>query len=350
MKVFTIGVNYASTHNNIAKGLKELGIEVRSLSVENKLSGYNDYSLIQTTNFTGKPLSPFSFNAYKIKYANYKLINEYADWADIIHVFSDTKALPLNIDVQLLRKSGKKCFVHFFGSDIRIPEIELSTNPYFHYVWHNKNYEYCNESEQASLKLQDKFKGFIPIVFDTFIFLNHAIFPTYNLLPHPTIIPDQVNTYEYIQGAPLKIAHAPSAPVAKGTRFIVDAISELQKNVPIDFTLVQNVSVNEYLRIIEGCDIYIDQLIWGAYGVAAQQAMSLGKPVVCYLKPILTEQLFSKDIPIINANPDNIRNVLELLIARPELLQTIGLSTRTYAQNTHHHLKVAQQLLDIYES
>jgi glycosyltransferase involved in cell wall biosynthesis len=149
---------------------------------------------------------------------------------------------------------------------------------------------------------------------------------------------------------PIKIAHAPSAPVAKGTKFITEAISKIKKNTALDFTLIQNVSINDYLRIIEDCDIYIDQLIWGAYGVAAQQAMSLGKPVVCYLKPILTEQLFSREIPLINANPDNIKNVIELLIAQPKQLQTIGLATRNYVKNTHDHLRVAHQLINIYES
>ncbi len=58
-----------------------------------------------------------------------------------------------------------------------------------------------------------------------------------------------------------------------------------EKNIPFEFKLLKNIPNEEYQQLVMEADIYVDQLIWGGYGVAAQQALQMGKVVVAYMTP-----------------------------------------------------------------
>ena len=74
--------------------------------------------------------------------------------------------------------------------------------------------------------------------------------------------------------------HAPSDPRAKGTAFIRRA-AELVDG--IDYRELTGRSHAQVLRALEHADLVIDQLCFGSNGVLAMEAMSMAKPVVCYL-------------------------------------------------------------------
>ena len=95
-------------------------------------------------------------------------------------------------------------------------------------------------------------------------------------------------------------------------------------------------------------DIIVDQLIVGSHGVFACEAMALGKPVICY---ILDELLptYPSGFPVINANPNNVKKVLEELICSPETRYEIGKKSRIYVEKVHDIKVVASKLLKIYK-
>ena len=81
--------------------------------------------------------------------------------------------------------------------------------------------------------------------------------------------------------------------------------------------------------------------------------MALGKPVVCYireedLKFIPAEM--RQDLPIINANPNNISEVLAQLVEEQDKLPYIGEQSRTYVEKWHDPMKVASRTKEVYES
>lgn len=149
------------------------------------------------------------------------------------------------------------------------------------------------------------------------------------------------------------VVHAPSHRGAKGTAFILDAVARLEKEgVAFDFVLVENLSNAEARKVYEKADLVIDQLLAGWYGGIAVEAMALGKPVVCYLREtdfVFLPDEMKSEIPIANANPYTIYNVLrELLTSDSSELALRGAKSRMYVERWHDSLRIAEQLKSDY--
>lgn len=113
---------------------------------------------------------------------------------------------------------------------------------------------------------------------------------------------------------PLLISHAPSNRIIKGTAKIIEAVERLKnEGISIDIDLIENVTNAETIRRIASSDLFVDQLGIGWYGLAAVEAMSLGKPVLCYLEPEQLDKVpaqMAKDIPIVSVNEQSIEEAL----------------------------------------
>jgi glycosyltransferase involved in cell wall biosynthesis len=343
-KVLLYGTNSASVINSLAIGFKKINIPVKSLSFDFNRSVYNNYSEIEcicTDNNPGRIKQYF----YKIK--GLVILIRYLLWCDIAHIYGNRG----KISYWLIAKLAKYKFVTFVGSDIRTPEIELGLNPFYKYAYYNNNYE-CHESNNNSDKLVHYLAnlnyGFI--VWDTGIFISREITGKVGIVPHASVNKSD-NHFVKSEAVDKKvlIIHSPTAPVAKGTEFVLKAIEKLkERNISFDFKLLKNIPNDEYQQFIAEADIYVDQLIWGAYGVAAQQALQMGKVVVAYMTPERLK-LYGNDLPVQNATIDNLGDVLEKLIRNSELRQQISRQSVRYYENMHKAENVAAKMLDTYK-
>jgi glycosyltransferase involved in cell wall biosynthesis len=151
------------------------------------------------------------------------------------------------------------------------------------------------------------------------------------------------------------ILHAPSHRGVKGTNYILDVVSRLKREgIPLELRLVEGVSHREARRIYEQANLLIDQLLCGWYGGLAVELMALGKPVICYIREgdlkFIPEQM-RKDLPIINATPRTIYEVLkEWLTFRKHELPEVGRRGRAYVERWHDPLKIAAKLKGEYEA
>ncbi len=143
------------------------------------------------------------------------------------------------------------------------------------------------------------------------------------------------------------IVHAPTSQVIKGTSFVIDAISNLKKKYKLKFHLVHGMPRSKALSIIRSSDIFLDQFVLGIHGMVTLEAMAFGKPVVCYIKPSLISK-YPADLPIINANPDNLAFVLEKLILDGKIRHETGKRSRAYVEKYHDAVKLAHELVEIY--
>ena len=88
---------------------------------------------------------------------------------------------------------------------------------------------------------------------------------------------------------------------------------------------------NTELRFLQAqADVFVDMLTYGFFGATAREAMMLGKPVVCYLRPEWLQQMraeipsYVDELPVISATPDTVHDVLTDLIQNPEKRREIG--------------------------
>jgi len=124
----------------------------------------------------------------------------------------------------------------------------------------------------------------------------------------------------------------------KGTPHIIAAIEQLQREgFDLAFMNMQGVE-SRYMRFHQAqADIIVDQLIYGGYGSTALEGLTLGKPVVCYIRPSWKEYLSSiypewNDCPIISATPETIYAELRKLVSDAEYRIRVGKESRRFAE------------------
>lgn len=127
---------------------------------------------------------------------------------------------------------------------------------------------------------------------------------------------------EFSKEHPLKVLHAPNHRTIKGTDFFIKAIEELRtEGYPIELILIQGKSNAEVLQAMSDVDVVADQLIIGWYAMFALEAMSMAKPVICYLRQDLIDLYLNSgnlesvdEIPHINSDFLSIKNTFIRII------------------------------------
>lgn len=155
------------------------------------------------------------------------------------------------------------------------------------------------------------------------------------------------------RGRPLRVLHAPNHREIKGSQHFVDAVRRLrEEGVAIELRVLEGVPNSEIRQAIAEADVIADQLIIGWYAMFALEAMSMGKPVICYLREDFlyfyeTAGLVHKgEIPIINCRPADVVDTLRRLATTDR--DTLGdLGARGIAfVNKHHSVDVVGRVFD----
>lgn len=141
----------------------------------------------------------------------------------------------------------------------------------------------------------------------------------------------------------------------KSTHIYLPLIEQL-KGEGFDLELMSFETVpNRDLRYYQlQADIFVDMLTYGFFGATAREAMMLAKPVVCYLRPEWLESMraeipdYVDELPIVNATPDTVRDVLIDLITHPEKRREIGARSREFAVKWHSSRRAARRFDAIY--
>ncbi len=346
-----LGCNHSSVLNSYCIGMEKLGVSYFAMSFEFNRSSYVNYSKIYTVYKKKVGLYETILGVFVLFYQLMK--------CDVIHIVSDfgiPSRLNRIVAPLLYSRKGIKYFITFTGSDIRDPEIELSINPFFKHAYHNPLYEgkYWETSEN-SYKHQSFFatKGFRLVANPEVVpFVNKELFRYSFLSFHPscnTIDLPQSNS-GLIQSKKVRIIHAPTSPVAKGSQYVIAAAEKLVKKWPelVEFRLLSGLTNAEYQKELVNCDVLVDQLIWGWYGIASQQALELGKVVVCYVSDFRLKMV--NDCPIVNANIFNIFDELESLVSKWEYsFEKISIESKRYYNRYHLPARVAQVALEFYK-
>jgi glycosyltransferase involved in cell wall biosynthesis len=84
-------------------------------------------------------------------------------------------------------------------------------------------------------------------------------------------------------------------------------------------------------------DIVCDMLTFGFFGANVREALMLGKPVVCYLRPEWLESIrrelpgFVEELPVVSATPATVEAVLTDLVQNPKKRAELGRRGREFA-------------------
>ncbi|WP_315112787.1 glycosyltransferase [Clostridium intestinale] len=332
IKVIHGTIEIANQMNTLTKALNYIGVDAKNLNYyPNYLKYASNLSL--DVNAIG--------NVDQANIETKKLASKLIPENDLFHFHFGSSLTLDQSDLPLLKELNKKVIMQYWGSDVRMYSKALKISPFVKVKNNNE------ESIKRSLENAARYIDHCIVDFE----LGEYVKDFYKNVHYSRVAIDLKN-YEVAstqnKNTKMLIVHAPTSPEIKGTEFILHAIEVLKQDYEFDFKVVQNMSHKQATEIYKKADLIIDQLLIGSYGVLAVEAMAMGKPVICWISDFMKEK-YPKDLPIICANPKDIKSKLEYIIKNRDMLDVIGKRGRHYAEKYHDMNKVAKNLLDIYK-
>lgn len=322
----------------IAKALRQQKLRAYSLNLNDNPFGYPGIYLNLAGTFT---------NAERVKKIRKFILDTSLRYFDYFHFYglrTFGNINQLEQDLRLLKNRGKKIIFNFEGTDIRQQQIAANYRYYS-----PPSSEYDLEREEAK---RDRFE-IVKKYADAYIagspdLLEYAPGAQFIRATYDAWLIDKIKKNSTPSSEKIKIVHIPSVRGAKGTETVLEVMKKITaKHNNVDFSFIEGSSHKKSLEAINSSNIVIDQLRMGAHGVLAQEAMALGKVVICYLREDLLS--YYPECPIINANPDNFETKIEELITHPEIIKEAGERGETYVRKYHHPSVIAAQLIDLYD-
>lgn len=339
-------MNIASQISITVRSLRDIGVDAQGLVANNRaIQGSEGIRNFETPSLRRHPLRG-SIQRLLLIYTFQTAIR----WADVVHWHFNLSILPKNLDLKYINFLDKPRIVEFWGSDIRIPEIAVKDNPYLAKLFADPNNDY-HISFKSSRLAQEKFAhyGFQCLIPSTEMlpYVQRDLFPTIFRTNARIILSEFSPKYPDAGRQKPVVVHMPSRLMAKGTPSVLHGIEQLKNRYDFDFKLIHGVTHAKAVSMLGDCDIMLDQFVVGGFGVATLEAMAMGKPVLCYIPPNIKN--LPPDIPIVNANQDNLAEVLGNLLGNGALCNQIGRQSRAYVEKYHDAHKIAQDLVKIYE-
>ncbi|MBL8080137.1 MAG: glycosyltransferase [Anaerolineales bacterium] len=273
---------------------------------------------------------------------------------DVFHFNWFLSFLPDNIDVEFIRKSGRKVYFHFRGCFILAkiaPEFgsrgQSAADACAHCKLMGWREQYFARFHRA-IKFADRVFVSTPNLCHCspdFEYMPLSLDPDLAKIPPP--LPDKYRTDKTIV-----ILHAPSGgPIKryeKGTDLVIAAVDKLQdEGFNISLKFIENMSRAEAIKLYGSGDIFIEQLHLGSYGNTAIEAMAYGLPVLS-CNPASHTHL-TPNCPVVDVNPMNLVSVLRDFVVSAEKREEVGRKCYEYVHEFHGSEIVSEHLLSIYQ-
>jgi glycosyltransferase involved in cell wall biosynthesis len=237
---------------------------------------------------------------------------------DIFHFYFGLTLVPKSVQFPILKAFRRKSVLHFLGSDIR-----------------RKTPDELRWTERGDARIVGSVDAL-------------------RWVPDADVVPVGIDLSRYQQTTirseshRIRIVHAPTSRVKKGTDAVIAACEAL----PVELDIVENVRHDEAIERYRQADIAVDQLNAGWHGVFAIEAMALGKPVVGYIRDEpaqQSERLFGLRPPVVSATAATLTERLRPLVESADERRRLGEAGRAYVEHLHDAEKVADRLIEIYE-
>jgi hypothetical protein len=246
--------------------------------------------------------------------------------------------LPVALDeLPLLRRLGKIVIATFQGDDARPPDHWSAPPP---------------EQARQGLERRRKHARARMLRYANRVFyLNPDLrrwLPGASFCAYASFDPRQVDPIPPRADGELTIVHAPSHRGTKGTEAILAAVDQLRaRGIPLRLDLVEGVQRDEVLARCARADIVVDQVRVGWYGGFAVEAMSLGKPVLCYVKDEDPgDNPFGQLLPLVRTTPATLEDDLTALVQNPARRTELGVAGRQFVERHHDPRHVARYVLN----
>lgn len=344
MRVLHLPNNIASQIGYLVLALRNLGVEARGLVRNNAAiqsgTGLENYVVVS------RRRHPLRGVVQTLRW--WRAFREAVRWADVVHWHSGGRVVPWDLELRYIASQHKVRLVEFWGSDIRSPDVATSDNPYLAQLLTSGRYAISTSASHSTQRAFARY-GFACIA-------PGPEMPAYVL---PDLFPAVFHSEAVLSVAEFEpcypdpgkerplVVHVPSNPAIKGTGAVLEAVRRLQESRTFDFRLIHDMPRSEAMALVGQSDIVLDQFVVGSFGLVSLEGMAMGKPAVCYLSPAVLKRL-PAELPIVNANPDNLVHVLAGLLDDGPRRRELGRRGRAYVERYHEAQHVARGLVSVY--
>ena len=366
MRILLIG-EYSNVHWTLAEGLRSLGHEVCVVSNGDSWKNYKrDISLTRTTysKIEGIKLLLKTL-ALLPKLRNYDVVQL------INPMFLELKAERIEPIYRYLKRHNKKVFLCAHGMDtywvetctrkpyiFRYSDFNIGDNPIINSYTTEQIKDWLGTPKaKLNRQIAKDCNGIIAGMYEyhTAYIDKHAEKLTYIPFPIEYEKDNNVKFYTYDRKLRFFIGIQKARSIYKGTDIMLRALKRVHNEYPNDCEILKAESVpfEEYSRMVNDCDILLDQLYGYTPGMNALLALSKGKVVVggaeeeCY--QILGEKTLR---PMINVIPDeeDVYNKLKWLIKNKDKVARMQQESIDFIDKHHHPQKVAKRHLEFWNS
>lgn len=152
------------------------------------------------------------------------------------------------------------------------------------------------------------------------------------------IPPKTIKLYHSVGNFDSRRAAVGEFATIKSTHVYRKVIEEL-KNEGFDVEMIffSDVPNRQIIYYMAQADIVLDMLTFGFFGANVREALMMGKPVICFLRPewmlSTAEEIpeFVQEMPIVSATPDTVKDIIIDLIKNKEKREMIGKASREFA-------------------
>lgn len=225
--------------------------------------------------------------------------------------------------VRELLRAGKQVAYVTHGSDARIPSLHAAREP-----WHS--YDALPEGQLYQLELDARRNVEIYNAFEGVVFVSTP--GLLDFVPDGVWLPVVIDVDQWatdeppLQGGQPVVMHVPSSN-QKGSHLIDPALRRMHEDGGIEYLRAQGVPHAQMPDLCRSADIMVEQFGIADYSVAACEAMAAGRVVVSRVADAVRERVLRDtglELPIVEANPETLEQVIADLVADPEGARAIA--------------------------
>lgn len=236
-------------------------------------------------------------------------------------------------DARRLARMGYTMGLIAHGSDVRDPAAHLARDPWSYFTVGDDAWRARLTRETETNRRFAAESGW-PVFYST---------PDLGFdLPEGTWLPVVVDVDAWASEAPLLererplVVHVPSQrnPPIKGTQHIDPVLRRLHDEGAIEYVAPSGMRHAELRDLVRRCDVLVDQLLFGSYGVAAVEAMAAGRVTVGRMIDAVRNRM-PESPDLLEADPDSLYEVIASVRDRRDELRSRAAAGVVFARRWH---------------
>lgn len=331
MRVLHAPSEIAGQPSILARALREIGVEAWSLATNPTFAQYRPDE--------SPPLDDLPPLPRYLGYAG--LVARHLGRHDVFHFhFGRTLVPPHNLDLPLYRALGKRLVFHFHGCDVRNRAHMLEQHARSTCTECDP---FCIPSRQRRVLAEARRHAHATLV-STPDLLESV--PGAEQVHVAAWLPDY--TPRPFREQPRLVLHAPTNRLIKGTRFVEEAFERLRPRFPgVEFRTVERLPWPELQELLAECDVLVDQVFMGWYGMVAVEAMAMARPALAYVRPDFESRLAG--CPLVRTSVETLTDDLAALLSDAPRRRALGEQGRAHVEREHDAVAIARRLAALYE-